>query len=55
MNNLNDFKRALMYFYSTALQEIYDIDNPRIIKLSLQNEIHVTASKQHQPHAVLNY
>ena len=55
MNNVNDFKRALMCNYSTALQEIYDIDNPRTYKVSAQNVIHVATWKQHQLHAVLNY
>ena len=32
MNNVNNFKRALMRHYSTALQDIYDIDNPRTYK-----------------------
>lgn len=27
MNNVNDFKHALMCYYSTALHEIYDNDN----------------------------
>ena len=57
VNNVNDFKRALMCYYSTALQEIFDIDYPRTYKTiySMQNVIHVAVWKQHQLHAVLNY
>ena len=32
INNVNDFKHALICYYSTALQEIYDIDNARTHK-----------------------
>lgn len=32
MNNVSDFKRVLMCYYSTALREIYDIDIPRTYK-----------------------
>ena len=44
-----------MCYYLTALQEIFDIDNPRTYKKTLQNVIHVAAWKQHQLYAVLNY
>ena len=46
-----------MCYYSTALQEIFDIDYPRTYKTiySMQNVIHVAVWKQHQLHAVLNY
>ena len=36
INNVNDFKHALICYYSTALQEIYDIDNARTHKTTCE-------------------
>ena len=50
MNNVNDFKHALMRYYLTALQEIYDTDNPRTYKTSVQNVIHVNLKTTPTPY-----
>ena len=44
MNNVDDFKHALMCYYSTALlKRSMTLTIPGLIKLSVQNVIHVTA------------